>query len=80
MSTKIELTSKQSTEIKKAIATLNRVRKEVQTHSGNDINWYLEDTANFHLMDGHSHDAHGNANRDMVIDSFNLSNASGGGW
>lgn len=77
----IQLTQKQKLKIKKAIQSLNDVRKEVQTKNpDNDINWYLEDCGNFNLMDNQSHDNEGNPRKDRVINSFDLDESSGGGW
>ncbi len=77
----IQLTQKQKLKIKKAINSLNEVRKEVQTaNPENDINWFLEDCGNLNLMDNESHDNEGNARQDRVINCFDLDDSSGGAW
>lgn len=77
----IQLTTKQASKVERAIKALNDVRREVEkANQGCDINWYLEDTANLHLMSGLSHDDQHKARHDAVIASFTLDEASGGGW
>jgi hypothetical protein len=77
----VELTTKQRNKIKRAIKALNDVRREIQEQNPDcDMNWYLEDAGNFHLLDSESHDENCCANRDGVVDSFNLYNSGGGGW
>jgi len=76
----ITLSAKQKAKINRALKSLESVRSEVeQANPGADINWYLEDTANLHLMDGDSHTDQG-ANQTGVIERFEMSYASGGGW
>lgn len=77
----IELTNAQRRKIKRAVAALNDVRMEVQQENPeHNINWYLEDTSNFNLMEGDSHDCDGDSRQDRVIENFYLDSASGGGW
>ena len=80
METKIHLTTKQKNKINRALKALEEVRSDVASTSDNFINWYLEDTANLHLMDGDSHDDKGSALQGMSIDCFFMNAASGGGW
>ena len=57
------------------------MRQEVQrANPGNDINWYLEDCGNFHLMENETHDDDGDARKDRVITHDSLEESSGGGW
>lgn len=77
----IELTPAQKRKLKRAVATLNDVRRELQQeHPERDINWYLEDTGNLNLMEDESHDRDGDPQRDKVIEQFSLDNSGGGGW
>jgi len=77
----IELTAKQHNKIKRAVKALNDVRAEVQQENpDNDINWYLEDTANFNLMSGLTHDDQYNALPNNIIEVYDLHEASGGAW
>ncbi|MBE8233292.1 MAG: hypothetical protein HAW67_06105 [Endozoicomonadaceae bacterium] len=77
----IVLTEKQKLKITKAVKALNQVRNELQsTNPDNDINWYLEDCGNLHLMEDLSHDEKGNARQDRVIFHISLIQSSGGGW
>lgn len=46
----------------------------------NDIQWYLEDCGNLHLMEDNTHDYSGDARQDRVITHNELVNSSGGGW
>lgn len=80
----IELTSKQRSKIKRALKSLEDVRKEVELdNASSDINWYLEDCGNLNLMSGNSHDlsaTNHQQNTDCVIEVFDFYNAGGGGW
>ena len=79
---KIKLTIKQRNKIKRAVKSLNEVLDEIQVDNPDKyINWYLEDTANFNLMEGDSHTGDSQSpNTDAVIECFDLELASGGGW
>ena len=77
------LTTKQKTKIKKALKALEEVRKEVsQSENATDINWYLEDCGNLHLMNGATHEASGQNHsiQENIIDVFDFKESSGGGW
>ncbi|MGL4355145.1 MULTISPECIES: hypothetical protein [Aeromonas] len=77
----VELTPAQKRKIKRAIAALNDVRRELQQENPDYyINWYLEDNDSLNLMEGDSHDRHGDAQQDKVIEHFCLDNSGGGGW
>lgn len=77
----VELTPAQKRKIKRAIAALNDVRREVQRDNPDHyINWYLESGGNLNLMEADSHDRGGSPQHDKVIDSFCLDNSGGGGW
>lgn len=77
----IILTKSQLRKIKTSVKALNDVRQELQSENPNfNINWYLEDSGNFCLMEDETHDDDGNARQDRVIEIFNLDNSSGGGW
>lgn len=85
----VELTNKQYNEIKRAIKSLNDVRKEIQTDNPDyDISWYVENGGSVHLMSGdsHSHISLGdyetitNSNYDNIIDTFTLLRSECGGW
>lgn len=78
----VNLTKNQKSRIQRAIKSLNDVAKELQQENqDNDINWYLDDNDNLHLMGHSSHSGNNSAaNYDAVIATFNLERASGGGW
>tara|TARA_R110002072_G_scaffold169949_2_gene323484 strand:- start:4541 stop:4792 length:252 start_codon:yes stop_codon:yes gene_type:complete len=79
----VTLSIKQLNKVRRAIKSLNDVRKELEVNNPeNYINWYLEDNNNLNLMCDYSHsqDAHGVSNQDAVIRCFELDNAGGGGW
>jgi hypothetical protein len=80
----IELTISQDRKIKRAIKALNDVRAELASaNPDNHISWYLEGSDNLNLMSGDSHDMsndQGGQNYDNVIATYDLDNASGGGW
>ena len=67
--------------IKRAIGNLNKIMEEVKTVFP-DANYYLEDTANFHLLLGQSHgkDRNQTAQRELTAHCSSLWGASGGGW
>ncbi|MEM0550447.1 MULTISPECIES: hypothetical protein [Aeromonas] len=76
----IVLTPAQSRMLSKAVATLNEVLHQLQLENPDcNINWYLESGA-LHLMGGDSHDDDGRARQDLVIETFTLDKADGGGW
>lgn len=77
----VTITARQKAKIEKAIKALNDVRSEIQfKNPDNDIQWYLEDCGNLHLMEGDTHNNLGNAQKDRVITHDILENSSGGGW
>jgi len=78
----VELTAKQRSKIKRCVKGLNDVLAELQEQNpDNEMQWYLEDTANLNLMDGDSHvEPRQQANYEGVIEIFTLDSASGGGW
>ncbi len=74
------LSAVQIRRVKRAVATLDEVRKELaRQHPG--ANWYLEDANNLNLMSGPSHDhMSGKPRHDRVVYTFTLPCSSGGGW
>lgn len=80
--TELCLTTKQRNKIKRALKSLEEVRKEINQDTEDKAMWYLEDCGNLYLMDGQSHsegyDAHARSN--AVIECFDFLEASGGGW
>ena len=77
------ITPAQKAAITRAVNSLNKVRAELEKANPDcDVNWYLEDTANLHLMSGESHkdDAWGSPNHDAVEGYWSFEQASGGGW
>lgn len=78
----VELTAKQLNKIKRCVKGLNDVLAELQKDNpDNEMNWYLEDSANLNLMSGPSHsEMMLKANYHNVVDCFQLYYAGGGGW
>ena len=77
----VQLTAKQRNKINRAVKALNDAKEELQSENpGHYINWYLEDSNNLNLMEGHSHDEQGRDQQDRVIEHFILDSSSGGGW
>ncbi len=82
METDLELTTKQSNKIKRALKALEDVRKEVELTSNQHVMWYFEAEGDVCLMEGgtHTQDVAGSANQGMIIDSFHLPCYDCGGW
>ena len=78
--TQIVLTTKQRNKVNRALKALEEVRAEVDLEAENRVAWYLEDCGNLNLMDGDSHNEHGDGNHGMVIYTFDLPYSGGGGW
>ena len=79
----IKLTAAQKRKINTAVNSLNKVRAELQRNNPDYyINWYLEDCGNFNLLENDSHDldSYGAASQEVIIETFDLDESSGGGW
>lgn len=76
------LTTKQRNKIKRALKSLEEVRKEIEQDTEDKVMGYLEDCGNLNLMDGQSHtEGYGScARRGAVIECFTFLESSGGGW
>jgi len=75
----MKLKAKHEKQIGKAIDQLNKTMSEIQEYVP-ECNIYLEDSNNFNVLCGDSHDAGGSANQHNVIAQFTLHNSGGGGW
>lgn len=73
------ITKEQDRKITKAVKMLNDVLKEIQLDYP-EAEWYLEDTSNFNLMSGPSHDMNGKAQHGNILEQYYLVDASGGAW
>ena len=76
----VETTTKQYNKIKRAVKALNDIRKEIQLeYPDYEIQWYVENDGNLHLMEGSSH-SHESPNYDKVIETFYIDSCDVGAW
>lgn len=76
-----KLKKKHAERVSNAINELNAVMKEIKKYIP-EANYYLEDTANFMVLSGDSHDDDRNctARQDRVLQHDYLMHAGGGAW
>jgi len=73
------LKSKHEKQIRKAIEMLNKTINEVREYIP-EANYYLEDSSNFNVLSGHSHDNHEHERQDRIMLQCTLDYSGGGGW
>lgn len=81
MTAKAKLRQQEIARVMRAVATLNTVLAEVRERMP-EANYYLEDSGNFHLLSGPSHDGmfadHARPDRSLL--RLDLLHSGGGGW
>jgi hypothetical protein len=73
------LTPKHRKKYKKICADMQSLLDDISEYIP-DVNIYIEDSGNWNLMNGDSHDDEGSPRRDRVIENCSVFQSSGGGW
>ena len=80
--TTVELTTKQSNKVKRAMKALDDVWEEVAKENPDlpELHWYVEAEGSLNLMSEYSNDMKYGGGYDHIIENWNFRHLDCGGW